>query len=466
MNMTEERLLQAILRNDFRSFIAKAFQSINPGTRYLPNWHIDLIAEYLEAARAGEINRLVINMPPRALKSLCVSVAWPAWLLGKNPTSRIMAASYAQPLSLKHSLDSRAILQSGWYRRLFPGVRLTHDQNEKHKFITTARGFRLATSVGGVATGEGGNFLIVDDPMSPLQATNKIWREHVNTWFDQTFATRLDDKQRGVMILVMQRLHHHDLSGYLLDKGGWEHLCLPMIADRTQHYQFHDVDYTMQEGELLHPMRDTQATIERLRQEIGSHAFASQYQQQPLPEEGRIVKAHWFGRYDDIPDPVVRTVQSWDTAIKSGNQHDASVCMTVKETASGAYIQDVLVIREEYPSLKKIVSQLADIHLADAVLIEDKASGQQLIQDLRRESSLPIIPVMPKGDKITRFSAVSALIEAGRIYLPRQARWLARFEAEILEFPYGSHDDQVDALSQYLGWLRQRRMVGARIREL
>ncbi len=156
-----------LLKNDFSSFIGKTLATCDPAAEYLPNWHIDLIAEYLEAARKSEITRLIINMPPRSLKSICVSVAWPAWLLGNNPSSRIIAASYAQSLAVKHSIDARMVIGSDWYKRIFPDVHLARDQNEKSKFMTTKRGFRMAASVGGAITGEGGNYLIIDDPINP-----------------------------------------------------------------------------------------------------------------------------------------------------------------------------------------------------------------------------------------------------------------------------------------------------------
>ncbi len=228
----ERRLFDAILRQDLASFTAKAFQTVDPGTRYRDNWHIGLVAEHLAACARGEITRLVINMPPRHLKSLCVSVAWPAWLLGQDPGKRIMAASYSRALAVKHALDCRLILGAPWYRRIFPGVALAADQNEKHKVQTTARGHRIATSVGGTATGEGADVLIVDDPHNPRQAMSEKIREKALDWFDQTFSTRLDDKRRGVIVVVMQRLHERDLTGHLLARGGWEHLCLPAVAEQ------------------------------------------------------------------------------------------------------------------------------------------------------------------------------------------------------------------------------------------
>lgn len=444
-----------LLRKDFSSFIAKSFRTVDPGARYLPNWHIALIAEYLEAVRRGEIKRLIINMPPRALKSVSVSVAWPAWLLGHDASARIICASYAAPLALKHSIDCRMLMRSPWYRALFPHVALTRDQNEKHKFMTTKRGYRFATSVGGVLTGEGGNTLIIDDPLTPAQAASAQARAQVNHWFSHTFASRLDDKEKGAIVLVMQRLHLDDLSGYLLARGGWTHLCLPAVAPKTEIYERGDVCVMYEEGDCLHPERENEAAVARAKSELGTQAFAAQYQKNPLPEEGGMVRAHWLRRYDVAPTPA-RIVQSWDTAIKSGAQHDASCCLTFAEHAGEAYLLEACVVRMEYPELKKLIVTKAEQYQPQAVLMEDKSSGQQLLQDLKRDSWLPLIAVQPRGDKITRFAGVSALIEAGRLHLPRHAPWLGEFETELLHFPAARHDDQVDALTQYLDWVRGR----------
>lgn len=468
--MTENRnlpyLYRELLKRDFPTFIGKTLATVNPSAAYLPNWHIDLIAEYLEAARRGDITRLIINMPPRALKSVCVSVAWPAWLLGHNPSNRIMAASYSQSLSLKHSLDCRLVVSSPWYRRVFPDVQLAGDQNEKHKFMTTRRGFRYATSVGGTATGEGGNFLIIDDPLNPMQAMSSPGRDEANHWFDHTFASRLDDKKKGVIVLVMQRLHGNDLTGHLLAKGGWRHLCLPAITVVPEVHDFGTVSKKREAGELLHADRENAELIARAKIELGSAAFAAQYQQQPLSEEGAMLKAWWFRRYKEMPPSHERIVQSWDTAIKSGSAHDASVCLTFAEHEGKSYLLDAQTMRAEYPDLKRVFYALAERWKPQAILIEDRASGQQLLQDARRETSLPLIARNPKADKVTRFAAVSAMIEAGRVWLPEQARWLADFESELFAFPNGSNDDQVDAFTQYLDWLRAGSWEKLRIRPI
>ncbi len=465
-NNEQHALLEAVLRRDLASFIAKSFHSLNPGVEYKPNWHIDLIAEYLHAIEHGDIKRLIVNMPPRSLKSLCISVAWPAWLLGHNPASRIVAASYAASLSLKHSVECRALLNAAWYRNLFPDTRIRSGENEKHKFVTTLRGHRFATSVAGSVTGEGGNFLIIDDPLSPLQAAMPKTRNYVNQWFDGTFSTRLDDKEKGAIVLVMQRLHSNDLSGYLLERTGWEHLCLPAVSGTTTSFKRGPIHKIFPTGELLHPLRENQELMEQARRDLGSHAFAAQYLQKPVTQEGEIIKSAWLKRYALLPEKVLRRVQSWDTGIKAGMHNDASACATFAESTDGYYLLDMQVMRCEYPDLKRNFLRLAENWQPDAILIEDKASGQQLLQDMRRETKLPIIGILPRKDKLTRFIGASSLIEAGRLYLPQQAPWLAEFERELYAFPASEHDDQMDALSQFLTWIRDHTRQEPGIRKL
>lgn len=465
---TEIEVLDALLRTRLAAFINKSFHTVDPGTKYLHNWHVDLVAEYLEACTRRDIKRLIINIPPRSMKSICVSVAWPAWLLGLDPTQRIMAASYSDALSSKHSVDCRLVIRSPWYQRIFPKVILTDDQDTKKKFVTTERGHRIATSVGGTATGDGGNFLIVDDPLNPLQAASVVERTRANEWFDQTFVSRLDDKMNGVIVVVMQRLHENDLTGHLLNKGGWEHLCLPATAETKTIIDFGRIKKSREEGDVLHHAREDAEAIARQKIELGSMAFAAQYQQRPAPAEGGIFKLSWFEkRYEQRKPSYKRIVQSWDTAIKAGQLNDPTCCLTFGERDDGLVdLLDAMVQRLEYPELKIRLVKQADEYGAHAILIEDKGSGQQLIQDARRETRLPIIPRIPIGDKVTRASAASAMVEAGRVVLPLSAPWLTDFMHEILHFPNGAHDDQVDALSQYLDWLKSSSQSEIRIRSL
>ncbi|MBP3955411.1 phage terminase large subunit [Gemmata sp. G18] len=464
--VSDQKAFDALLRTRLAAFTRKTFATVDPGTPYSHNWHVDLIAEYLEACTRREIKRLIINIPPRYLKSISVTVAWPAWLLGLNPAERILASSYAHSLSLKHSTDCRLVVKSDWYRRIFPNVQLVGDQDTKEKFVTTERGMRYATSVAGSVIGEGGNYLIVDDPHSAAGALSDVQRKTACTWFDQAFATRLNDKANGVIVVVMQRLHAEDLTGHLLGKGGWEHLCIPAVAETRTFIDFGRIKLTREAGEPLHSERENLQAIDRQKVELGSYAYAGQYQQRPAPPEGGMFKAGWFQRYERKEEKYLRIVQSWDTAIKASQINDPSCCTTWGERHGGWDLLQVVVRRLEYPDLKSLVVSQATAWQPDAILIEDKASGQQLLQDLRRETQLPIIAINPEADKITRAAACSALVESGRVYLPTHAAWLTDYEMEMMQFPNGAHDDQVDSTTQFLNWMKLSAASQIRIRRL
>jgi len=435
------RIIEPILRCDLYSFIHKSFYALNPGVKYLPNYHIWEIAKALEGVTQGKISRLIINVPPRYLKSHCVNVAWPAWLLGNNPARKIISASYNGLLAVKHSVDCRFIMQSEWYEEIFPDLQFAKDQNEKNKFMTTERGFRMATSVNGGITGEGGDFLIIDDPINPAMAASKTARDDVVEWFDQTFSTRLNNKKKGAIVLVMQRLHEDDLSGILLRRNGWKHLCLPAISAK---------------GELLHEAREGLKEIEMIKSDLGEYGFAAQYMQNPYKLENGLIDKDWLQFYDKLPEENKGVYQSWDTAIKTGNNADYSAGICFIECENKFYVADVVRGKFEYPELKRRIVDFAEKWKADAVLIEDKASGQSIIQDLKAETKLPILAQMPKADKITRLAAITPMIEAGKLCVPKYAEWYQQFEAEILSFPESVNDDQVDALSQFLTWVKWR----------
>jgi predicted phage terminase large subunit-like protein len=306
----------------------------------------------------------------------------------------------------------------------------------------------------------------VDDPLNPLQAASEVMRKSANDWFDQTFSSRLDDKERGVIVVVMQRLHQEDLTGHLLAKGGWENLCIPAVAETRTVIDFGRVKLIREPGDLLHPSREGPGAMERAKRDMGSMAFAGQYQQRPTPAEGGILKLHWFPKYEKPEQDYIQIVQSWDTAYKKGEHNDPSACLTFGARSDGHDLLHVLVSRMEYPELKATLIRHAADWQATAVLVEDKASGQSLLQDVRKETTLPLIAIMPHGDKLTRATTVSAMVEAGRVRLPRHAAWLTDFEGEMMHFPNGAHDDQVDALTQYLDWIRTRAVPNPRIRNL
>jgi len=443
----------AMLRTDLSSFTQKAFSIVDPGARYLHNWHIDAKAEYLTACTTGEITRLIINEPPRYLKSISGSVSFPAWVLGKKPSAKFVASSYAKGLALKLSVNTRLVMQDPVYRRVFPGTVLVGDQNEKSRFVTSKRGGRIATSTDSQVTGDGGDYLIIDDPQNPKQASNKDSREKSITWFEQTFYTRLDDKKTGVIILIMQRLHENDLTGYCLEQGGWEHLNLPAVAQKKTIIDFGRIRVVREKGDILHEEREGVEELAKTKKALGEYGWAGQYLQNPVPMTGGMIKRKWVKRYKTPPANPIRIIQSWDTASKAKEINDPSVCSTWFETELWLYLIDVYRERLEFPGLKAACKSLAAKWKPDAVLIEDKSSGIALIQELKAETRIPVIAINPVADKITRMSTESPKFEAGLVYLPESAPWLTDYESEIFKFPLSEDFDQVDSTSQFLNWV-------------
>jgi hypothetical protein len=230
----QAELFRAVLRNDLYAFVQKTFESVNPGVSFSRNWSTQAVTHALQKVVDGKTTRLIINIPPRNLKSLCASVALPAFLLGRDPIQKIICVSYSDELATKFSNDCRAVMRSQWYRQTFPRTRIDRGKDSEAEFRTTQRGYRLATSVGGTLTGRGGDVIIIDDPIKPQDAQSKSIRDKTIQWYENTLLSRLDDKVHGAIVIVMQRLHLDDLSGHLLERGGFEHLCLPAIAEQGE----------------------------------------------------------------------------------------------------------------------------------------------------------------------------------------------------------------------------------------
>jgi predicted phage terminase large subunit-like protein len=456
-----------ILRHDLMSFIERSFFELNPQNNFVRSPHIEVMASRLEACRRGNIRRLVVNQPPRSLKSIAVSVAYPAWVLGHDPAAQIICASYGQDLADKHARDCRTLMSSAFYQRLFPRTRLSIEKQSINEFITTAQGFRLSTSVGGVLTGRGADLIILDDPLKPDDAMSETRRNSVNDWYDGTLVSRLNSKETGVIIIVMQRLHQDDLVGHVRDQEEWEVSSFPAIAREDE---IHLIEsplgqrrFERKTGEALQPERESLLTLSGIRQTIGAYNFASQYQQDPMPVGGAIVRTEWLRYYDlsDLPSSFSCILQSWDTANKSGELNDFSVCTTWGATYDSFYLLAVFRRRLNYPDLKRAVLEQARIHNADIVLIEDKASGTQLIQDLKAEGVYGIVPFDPPpgSDKVLRLHSQSAEFESGRVLLPHSAPWLDEYVCELTTFPGTKYDDQVDSTTQALAHLKANRTL-------
>ena len=285
----DRRLRDAIIRTDFPSFIRKAFQILSPLATYYDNWHIHAMAHQLEQVRLGKIRLLIINAPPRSLKSQVCSVAFVAYVLGDDPTKRVIGLSYSQDLATKSSIDCRVVMSSPWYRQLYPQTKLSRLKNTETEFATTQMGYRLATSIEGTLTGRGGDIIIVDDPLKPIDALSDSKRERVNNAFVNTILSRLDDKRTGAIIIVMQRLHEDDLVGRLLREapGEWTVLSLPAIAEQEEEIEIGGPQrHVRHPGDVLHAEREPLSILESYRAQIGSDVFAAQYQQSPVPREG------------------------------------------------------------------------------------------------------------------------------------------------------------------------------------
>src|SRR5712672_1307675 len=449
-----------LLRRDFATFAGRCFQDLNPQTELAMNWHLEVIAAKLTAVREGKIQRLIINLPPRHLKSLMASIAFPAWCLGHDPSAQILCVSYAQDLADKLARDCRSIMMSPWYRQIFP-TRLAPHRQAVQEFITTCQGYRLATSTGGVLTGRGADLILIDDPLKPEEALSEARRSATNDWYANTLYSRLNDKRRGGIVIIMQRLHEDDLVGHVLGQEPWEVVSFPAIAEAHEVHEIATIGgphrFTRRHGEALHPAREPLATLAHIRRTIGEYNFAGQYQQSPAPLGGGLVKEAWFKRYGEHerPERFEHIVQSWDTANKATELSDFSVCTTWGVRGKNLYLLGLLRQRLEYPALKRAVRQQQSLFDATEVLIEDKASGTQLIQELIADGCHRVTRYKPECDKIMRLHAQTAIIENGFVHLPDAAPWLSEYLHEMTVFPKGKHDDQVDSTAQFLDWFKK-----------
>ena len=459
MARSPDSLYAHILRNDFYAFIHRAFLELNPQSAFEPNWHLDVLAAKLEEVRLGFCKRLIINIPPRHLKSHAASIAFPAWLLGHDPAMQILAVSYAQDLSDKLARDCRALITSRFYQALFD-TRLSADRNAAAEFATTEAGYRLSTSVGGVVTGRGADVIIVDDPMKADEALSEPRRQAVSSWYE--LRSRLNRQEQGAIIIIMQRLHADDLVAHLQQTETWDVLSFPAIAEKDEHYDIR-TPYgrrliNRKSGETLHPALLSAAALDQLRHTMTEYNFAAHYQQDPQPASGLIVRRSWLRFYGEKekPETFDEIVQSWDTANKVTELSDYSVCTTWGVKGPQMYLLDVFRHKLEFPALKRRVCELANLWRATVVLVEDKSSGTQLIQELRADG-FALVQAAPTNndDKVMRLRSQTAKIEGQFVLFPEKAHWLDAYLLELISFPNSKHDDQVDSTVHALAWSTQ-----------
>jgi len=468
--------------NGLKRFTELAWKIIEPSTPFIGNWHLDVMAEHLEAVYRCQINDLLINMPPRHMKSIEVAVMFPSWVWTVEPSLKWLFSSYAQSLSVRDSVKMRRLVSSPWYQERWGNVfTLTGDQNEKIKFENDKTGYRMATSVGGSNTGEGGDILVCDDPHNVEERESDVMREGAIDWWSNVMSTRINNPKKRRRIVVMQRVHEHDLSGHLLDQGGWHHLNLPaeyeggkcIVTGCVFHW---DKDPRKEEGEVLWKDRFGKAEIQQLKKDLKEYGAAAQLQQRPAPAEGGILKRHWWkywchaGQEDTLPPVRVkqmdgsylevravplpwgfdREVQSWDLAFKDLTTSSYVVGQQWGKQGPDCFFKDQVRGLFDFVATLGAVRAFNQTHKLPSVkVVEDKANGPAIISSLRGE--IPgLIPKGVTGDKQARAAAYTHVVHAGNCYLPHPqiAPWVETFINECATFPNGEYDDQVDAWSQ------------------
>jgi predicted phage terminase large subunit-like protein len=464
-------------------FCKDAWGIVEPATPLVYNWHIDAICEYLQAVKEGQIKRLLINMPPRMMKSMLVTIMYPTWCWTTAPHLKFINLSYSDTLSKGHNMKRRDIIQDTWYQNNWKDVfQLKDDLNTQRKFENNHYGSMFSTSIGGTLTGEGADVIVVDDPHNPKQAESDTQREDAVEFFRTTLQTRLNNPKEGAIIVVMQRLHEMDVSGHILQyESGYEHLCLPMVAEEKMIIQMpiSGLERIREKGDILHKERYGQDEIEKLRSSMGSYGFSGQMQQNPVPSGGGMFKKWWWKYWKpkginlppvsiknqigeieyihavDIPDSFEEVAQSWDMNFKNNKDNDYVAGGVWAKKGADRYFLDLNMKQAEFTEALNMVRKLTDAYpKATRKLVEDKANGPAVISSLKHEIS-GLIEYNPGSDsKESRAFAVTPMVESGNVYIPHPAlfTWVDKFINNCAKFPKCEHDDDIDQMSQMLNY--------------
>ena len=442
-NIIEPTVLFALAHEDLACYAIAQFPQFER-----PH-HIELILRKLEAVECGKNKRLMIFMPPRHGKSFIANSIFPAWYLGRHPQHQVISATYGQELSDDYGRSVRNFIADPLHRAIFPNSILSEDSTAAHRFNTTGGGAYSAVGRGGSITGRGAHLLIIDDPIKDREEANsETVRRAMHEWYRSVAYTRL--MPGGAIIIVETRWHQDDLGGWLLREHAdenWDVLSLPAIAEQDEGFR--------KEGEALWPERFPRDELKRIRAATGGAVWVSLYQQRPAAAEGAIFQRAWWRFYRQLPE-FSQIVQSWDTAFKTGPDNCFSVCTTWGRAENGYYLLYMWRGRVAFPELKRVLISQAEEWKPNAVLVEDRASGQSLLQELKSATAYPVLPIKVDSDKVSRAQAVTAMVEAGNVYLPEDAPWLSDYLDELACFPTGVHDDAVDSTTQALNYLRER----------
>lgn len=481
-----DKTLNDLLRYDCEqslyTFLQHGWRYIDPNP-FVDGWHLGAIAEHLQAVADGEIKRLIINQPPRTSKSSML-VAFDPWVWAQShisdtsgPGVQFLHSSYAQTLSIRDSVKTRRLIESPFYQRLWgERFQITSDQNTKIRFDNNKGGYRLATSVGGALTGEGGGIIMIDDPHNNVDMESEAVRQTTIDWFDNSLSTRLNNARTGAMVLVMQRLHEEDLTGHILgsNNSDWVHLMLPMRYESERASIIYPnaigwSDPRTVEGELLTPERYDEMSVDRLERQLGPFGAAGQLQQRPQPKGGGILKREYWAEWERETFPEVEfVIGSVDTAYTTKEENDFSAM-----TVWGVYHDDndvpqIMLMnawkaRHELHDLVERIGSTARKFKVDHLLIENKASGISVAQEIRRlytYEDFSVQLVDPKGaDKVARAYSIQHILAEGIVHAPMSFSWADMVVTDCSQFPKGKHDDIVDTVTMALRYLRNTGMI-------
>lgn len=438
-------------RRSLAEFVRQAWHVVEPGLDLAWNWHIDAICQHLEAVTDGRIRRLLINVPPGHMKSLIVSVFWPAWVWLKRPQWRGLFSSYAMDLAIRDSGRCRDLVMSDWYRDTFsPGWELKDNQNTKTLFENTENGFRFSLSVGGRATGFRGDCVVCDDPLNAKEQDSEAARKESLQWWDRVMSSRLNDMRTGSRVIIMQRLHVEDLSGHVLERGGYDHLCLPSEFDPERRIttSIGWTDPRTQPGELLFPELFPQEVLDSARTELGELDFAGQHQQTPFPAGGAMFKREWFQIIDATPAHVVSRVRYWDKAGTDGGGAYTAGVKVARLTDGTFLVEDVVRGQWAATAREQVIKQTAqmDGHDVSVWVEQEPGSGgkESAGATVLNLAGWNVQVDRVTGEKATRAKPLAAQAGAGNVRI-RAAAWNQAFLAELEAFPNGKYLDQTDA---------------------
>jgi predicted phage terminase large subunit-like protein len=450
------------------NFIEQAWHVVEPQTEFKNNWHIGAIAEHCEAVQSGEIRNLLVNIPPRFMKSLIISVFWPVWSWIQNPGMQWLTSSYAHQLAIRDAVKSRRIINSTWFKQRWPHIALSSDQNVKSSYYNTDGGYRLATSVGGAVTGEGGHIITVDDPHNIVEIESEVVRKNAILWWDEAMSTRLNDPETGGKVIIMQRSHQYDLSGHVIEKGNYTHLKLP-LEFRVKKKCFTEIgfeDPRTKEDELLWKNRVGKTANQDMKHALGSYGYAGQMQQEPSAREGNMFKIDEINYVNEIREMnVKKRWRSWDKAGTAGGgaytvglrmgryrvpRKNGTFDENGKERKSKYFIDDIR--RGQWSSGKReqVIMQTSNADGKKVWIVveqEPGSGGKESAEGTQRRLVNRRVELdRPTGDKEDRADDFSVAVENGEVDI-LMASWTHELKEELKHFPASTYKDQVDCCS-------------------